>query len=259
MLENIQEQTTPIDEIRLYIPQRFRRFPDYDGQLPDVPRGVRVIRPDEDLGPASKILFAADDLKGEDCDIIFCDDDMLFKPDRFARILAAREGRKDICVTSESGFISRKKKIMPPSRNPAAHKKPKNLAYRMRRAGQIWREWRSGVKEEKPYHPTLTNAGYVNIAQGYGGVLVRPEFFDALFYDIPPVLWTVDDYWLSGHFERKGISIWGAAGFERPHDTASREISALYLTVIEGANREAANDACVKYMQDTYGIWQWPD
>lgn len=258
VLENVLAQTATIDELRLYIPRRFRRFPDYDGSLPAVPAGVRIIQPDDDLGPASKVLFAADDLRGEDCDIIYCDDDMLFEPDLFARLLAARGDRLDHCVTAEAGFILRNGKIMPPSRDPAGFSKPKDLTYRVQRAGQFWRQWRTGVKEQKPYRPALSKAGYVNIAQGYGGVLVRPAFFDTLFYDIPPVLWAVDDYWISGHFERNGVPIWGVADLPRPVPTESREISALYLATLDDARRETANDTCVKYMQDTYGVWQWP-
>lgn len=73
-------------------------------------------------------------------------------------------------------------------------------------------------------------------------------------------MWVVDDYWLSGHFERKGVPIWGGrAEIARPKHTDSRDVSALCMSVIDGANRQAANDACVKYMQDTYGIWRWPD
>ena len=57
VLENLQARTLKIDEIRLYVPRKFRRFPDYGGELPDVPKGVRILRADEDLGPVSKVLF----------------------------------------------------------------------------------------------------------------------------------------------------------------------------------------------------------
>lgn len=119
------------------------------------------------------------------------------------------------------------------------------------------RELRTGRKQNKPYHPMFITPGYVDIAQGFGGVLVRPEFFDEAFYDIPPVIWAVDDYWLSGHFERKGIPIWSPANIARPLDTSSRPISALHLSTLDGVKRDEANAACVKYMQDTYGIWQF--
>ena len=64
-LEALLAQSAPIEEIRLNIPRRYRRFPEYDGGLPDVPGGIRVIRPEEDLGPATKVLFTSEDLRSE--------------------------------------------------------------------------------------------------------------------------------------------------------------------------------------------------
>lgn len=124
VLNALLAQTAKIDEIRLYLPKTYRRFPDYDGSLPDVPRGVRIMRPNDDLGPASKVL------------------------------------------------------------------------------------------------------------------------------------WTVDDIWLSGHMERKGVPIWCLSGFEQPPKIAGTDESGLFDAVIDGAGRAEANLACVRYMQDTYGIWR---
>lgn len=256
VLENIGQQTADIDEIRLYIPKRFRRFPDYDGGVPDVPKNVRIIRPDDDLGPASKVLFAADDLKGTDCDIIYCDDDMLFEPSRFERMIAERGPHKDRCVTPEEFFIVQNNHRIAMARRPVAERYPKNMKYRMQRIQQIMRGLWTGQEEERPLRRYNPKPGFTQIAQGFAAVLVRPEFFDPLFYDIPPVLWTVDDTWLSGHLERMGVPIWAGTHFELPRDTAGTVVSALNQAVIDGANRQEADNACVKYMQDTYGIWR---
>lgn len=102
VLNALLAQTAKIDEIRLYLPKTYRRFPDYDGSLPDVPRGVRIMRPNDDLGPASKVLFAADDLRGTDCNIIYCDDDRVYGPNWFSRILAAQKGREAECLVTAS-------------------------------------------------------------------------------------------------------------------------------------------------------------
>ena len=256
VLESIARQTAEVDEIRLYIPRKFRRFPDYDGSLPEVPRNVRIIRPNEDLGPGSKVLFAADDLKGTDCDIIYCDDDMIYEADRFARIIQERNGRLDHCVSTDFGPAHFLGGQILPTRQPVARMPPKTLSYRMRRGVQILRETVTRRKGKKPFRFRVGQAGYTCIAKGFGGVLVRPEFFDDLFYDIPPVLWTVDDYWLSGHMERKGIPIWTGAEFRIPPEADSHAVTALFNSVVDGANRTQANDACVRYMQKTYGIWQ---
>src|SRR4051794_32719177 len=45
-LKSLVEQSGAIDEIRLYIPKRYRRFPDYDGSVPSVPDGITIVRPD---------------------------------------------------------------------------------------------------------------------------------------------------------------------------------------------------------------------
>ena len=256
VLSSIAGQTTAIDEIRLYIPQRFRRFPDYDGSLPDVPRNVRIIRPDDDLGPASKVLFAADDLKGEDCDIIYCDDDMIYEHDRFARMIAERAGRLDHCVTTDNGPILLDGKRLMPARQPHARRPPKDLSYRLSRARQVMGNLIGGRRSEKPFRYRVVESGYTYIAKGFGGVLVRPEFFDALCYDIPPVLWTVDDYWLSGHMERKGIAMWAGARFKMPEQSQNHDVTALYSSVVDGSRRAEADAACARYMQDTYGIWR---
>lgn len=255
VLDSIAGQSAKIDEIRLYIPQKFRRFPDYDGSLPDVPRNVRIIRPDEDLGPASKVLFAADDLKGTDCDIIYCDDDMIYEADRFARMIADRDGRMDHCVTTDDGHITLDGKKLVTSRQPNSFRPPKDLTYRLGRMRQMLVNLLPGPKVEKPFRHRVLEAGYTYIAKGFGGVLVRPEFFDALCYDIPPVLWTVDDYWLSGHMARKGIPVWAGAKYRIPVRSDNHDVTALYSSVVDGANREDADAACVRYMQKTYNIW----
>ena len=85
---------------------------------------------------------------------------------------------------------------------------------------------------------------------------MRPEFFDDLFYDIPDVLWTVDDYWISGHFARRDVPIWMAENFSRPIELKTSRVNALYLSVINGHGRDEANKACLRYMQDTYGVWR---
>lgn len=257
VLEHLQRQTAPVEEIRLYIPKRFRRFPDYDGTLPEVPKGIRVIRPSEDLGPSSKVLFAAENLRGTDTDIIYCDDDHFYEPDRFERILAARNGHYDRCVTAMGGDLKKSWQIkLRTQRMPHAIPWKKNLDYRLKRVKQICLQAVTRQKLRKPPRQSFVNAGFVEIAKGYGGVLVRPDFFDDAAYDIPPVVWAVDDIWLSGHMERRGVPIWLANDIPAPNVNPEADIHRLQDAVIEGAGRLAADLACIKYMQDTYGIWR---
>jgi hypothetical protein len=86
--------------------------------------------------------------------------------------------------------------------------------------------------------------------------MVRPEFLDDLVYEIPPVLWTVDDVWISGHLTRRGVPIWADRRLNRVSMIRAQSAAApLYKATIEGADRAAANLACVQYMQQAYGIW----
>ena len=62
-LDSLLDQRTPFDQVNLYIPKHYRRFPDYDGTLPDLPDGVTIRVVDEDFGPASKVLHAVRELR----------------------------------------------------------------------------------------------------------------------------------------------------------------------------------------------------
>ena len=49
ILDSLVNQTAQVDKILLYIPNSYRRFPDWDGSLPDVPEGVEIRRTDDDI------------------------------------------------------------------------------------------------------------------------------------------------------------------------------------------------------------------
>ncbi len=259
-LPYLLNQTAQIDEIRLYIPKTYRRFPDYDGGLPTVPTGIRIMQPDEDLGPATKILFAAEELRGQDVNIIYCDDDRAYEPDRFERMVAEQDNHKNTCIASITWEVdveingARYWSGIAKKDHPKFARK--GLQYRLNRVGQFLRERRSGIKEQKPRYALYSEGGYAAIAEGCGGVLVKPDYFDEQVYDIPPVLWSVDDVWLSGHMARKGIKIWQPANFINPLLTDGSDAFALYDATLEGAGRNAANFACIEYMHDRYGIWK---
>jgi len=58
-LQCILKQDRAADEIHLYIPKCYRRFPEHAFCLPAVPDGVLVKVVDDDLGPATKVLPCA--------------------------------------------------------------------------------------------------------------------------------------------------------------------------------------------------------
>ena len=255
-LNTILAQTAQIDEIRLYIPKRYRRFPDYDGSLPVVPKGVRIVRPEEDLGPATKVLFAAEELRGTDARIIFCDDDRLYEPERFRRILRVHRKRPDDCIAPAAFDLPVLFGNVENAPRPRAVVYSRGWGYRLKRTHRLWRKAVTGKKQPGIPNPLHGRSGYTAFLQGYGGVLVRPDFFDDVVYDIPPVLWAVDDIWLSGHLERRGIRIWSPSYFYSPTLTKNHGNAPLYLADIDQTGREDADLACFRYMQKTYGIWQ---
>ncbi|MCG3268026.1 glycosyltransferase family A protein [Yoonia sp. I 8.24] len=254
VLECLTAQTAKIDEIRLYVPKRFRRFPEYAGEMPDVPKGVRVIQTDDDLGPASKVLFAVDDLRGSDCNIVYCDDDMLYEPTRFARMIEAGLQHPDACISPAGIDVGGRASGNLPRALPAQ----KNLSYRARRVLQIGMEVIARKSRPKPPFPHVAKSGYVDIARGWGSVLVKPHFFSREVFEIPEVLWSVDDYWLSGDMARNNVLIWAPAAIPKPRYAKGRDVESLIDATIDGHDRDAANALCIKYMQDKYGVWANP-
>ena len=105
------------------------------------------------------------------------------------------------------------------------------------------------------------SSGYVDILEGWGGVLVRPEFFDEEAFEIPDILWSVDDVWLSGCLERLNIPIWlNAIDKVRPkgNSKAVKE-AALSSYICDGHDRMSSNRLCIDYFRKTYGIWGGPN
>lgn len=262
-LETLLAQKADIKEIRLYIPRTYRRFPDYDGAAPKVPKGITVIRCETDLGPASKVLFCARDLRGTDTTILFCDDDRDY-PAEWAGALfseAARYPDRAICLQgrriSTLGFPEPDL----PFGLPRAVESQRRFfdAYRRARIRQQITGLFSSMPAPKPAKLAYDVAGLVDYFCGYQGVVIRPDWFDDAAFDIPKVIWAVDDVWLSGHILRKNIPIWASA-FQLGHvplvHTKTHLTSPLVTAVIEDHARDDADRACVRYMQDTYGIWR---
>jgi hypothetical protein len=102
---------------------------------------------------------------------------------------------------------------------------------------------------------SAARAGCFDIAQGYSGVCVRPEWFAGEEALPPPAAWAVDDIWLSGQLARQGVAIRAVpearAGLRPAYDDAH----GLQDARIAGVDRHAANMACLDLLTDRYGIW----
>lgn len=251
-------QEARIDHIQLYIPRAYRRFPDWDGTLPEVPRGVEIVRCDEDLGPATKVLYAARNYRGQDVDILLCDDDRRYKPHWARTYVEARADHPDCCLAI-AGFEADRygQSRMENRKQPRARRRSRGFDLKFQ-AKMVWEFLFPPVERRylrEPVRRLFRQSGYVDCFEGFAGAMVRPEFFDDAAFDIPPVVWTVDDVWLSGHLARMGVPIWIIADqFDTQHTPAGIS-EALYMSQIEGADRDAANQRCIAYFQEKYGIW----
>lgn len=249
-------------QVRLYLPRSYRRFPDYDGTLPDLPHGVDLIRVDEDLGPATKVLYAARDLRGEDIDLLYCDDDRLYTPIWARTLLSDRPARPGAALAVQ-GFHLRHlglPEIIDPAPRMVRGRGKRDPVYRLHLG------WQSlihgGADRVPPFRRarprTYAKSGYMDVAEGLSGVAIRPDFLDDGAFDVPPVLWSVDDVWLSGQMAKRGVPVWLTATRKRLFvDLPSQRGSeALHLQAFDGADREEANRRCVEWMQETHGVWR---
>ncbi|MFC4729270.1 hypothetical protein [Coralloluteibacterium thermophilus] len=254
-LDSLLRQRPRVDAVRLYVPRRYRRFPDYDGRAPAVPAGVDVVRIDDDLGPASKVLFAVREFRGTDARILFCDDDKLFAPGWAARLFDEQAARPDEAVALVGKSIGPVGARTALRRPQARRARGFDADYLMRKLRQRVRTRLLGQDVPRAMRRPVAEAGYVDVLQGLGGAVVRPHFFDATAFDIPEVLWAVDDYWLSGMLAARGVPIWLPAGMELPAPSRADDVDSLYDAVIEGVDRDGANQRCIAYMRERFGVW----
>ena len=251
-------QTADVAGIYIYVPYKYRRFPDWDGTLPSVPDGIEIRRCDQDWGPATKVLAAARDFRGQDVDILFCDDDRAYDPkwaqrfvkdrEKFPRAAIANLGLQAYMLadsSEERDFQPRCKRTW----------RSTDIEFQLR---YLWREIKLGRNWRDAHPPprrVFKRSGYVDVFEGCAGCLVRPEFFDDVAYDIPIEQRPVDDVWLSGMMARLGIPIWLHANVPEPALTSAEPFAPLATSVVDGLDRVTANRLCVEYMQKNFGVW----
>lgn len=257
-LNRLLAQDHPADEIHLYIPKHYRRFPEHAFCLPDVPDGITVKVVENDYGPATKVLPCARAHWGTRTRIVYCDDDRLPTRDWLQALLDATATRpQDALVSSGDTLEAYGLPMSNVPHLPRAELRSRrtDLRYYRERLRQFGLTACGKPPLAKPARRRYRSSGYVDFAQGLGGVSIRPEFLDQDDFDIPEVVWAVDDIWLSGAYARKGIGIWAASQAPLPPAGAAARKSGLAESVIEDHDRQAADRACIAYMQNRYGIW----
>jgi hypothetical protein len=246
-LEQLMAQSAPVAEVRLNLPRTYRRFGPC-GPLPDVPKGVRIVQIDDDFGPASKVLPSVFDLRGQDVEILFCDDDEEYDRDWAARFLAARNDHPAAAIVGKGYHLAglRHFNLKTGADLQPRAKRGNRLVYGVYHLA-------TGFRRKLGY---FSSPGYVDILEGYRGVLVRPEFFPQDAGQIPKDFWLVDDPWLSGQMTRMGVPIWAMAGLpSRNMGFGAAQAAPLRRLVHNGKGRRALDIACISYLRETYGIW----
>ena len=257
-LTSLLRQSLPFDRIIIYIPETYKRFPNWDGTLPVVPQGVEIRRCAKDLGPATKILPAARDFAGTDTQLILCDDDRAYGRNWAARLAAVAKTSPGEAIAGlglHTHWIENIRSLK--RRLPRAKRRWRitDAEFQLRLLARQLTARATGQPMTEPGRRVFRRSGYVDIFEGCGGVLVRPEMFDETACNIPDLAWSVDDVWLSGMLARHGIPIWVTANMREPELTEAEAFEPLVTSAVGGTTRNDANRATVQYLRNTYGIW----
>jgi hypothetical protein len=251
-LASIGRQTVRPDRVELHLPKGYRRFPGERPALPPLPEWVDVIETDRDLGPATKALPAARRWRGTLTDLLLCDDDRLQDRHWMQRFVEGRKGRPDD-ILCERGWniedrfgLHRSRPDLP--RAEPAPKGGRSLSYRLKRLLSL-----------SLYHPDrqiYRTSGYVDVFEGFLGALVPVDAFPEATFDIPEIVWTVDDVWLSGMAWSNGVRVWANA-MPRPvfADGHFDKVAALRDYVEQGIGREKSDRYAVEHLREQYGVW----
>lgn len=246
-IDIINYQTVSPSKLELNIPTEYhkRNLGKVDKNL--IPSDFTVYDC-EDYGPATKLLPTLKRYTGSDVKIIYCDDDRLYDKNWIRNLVISSDKYPTSAICEE--FTSIRK----------VERRYHNRNKRLRKALKALRKSLSFGKY-KPAH--IDKKDTPDIAEGFGGVLVRPSFFDDMVFSIPDMLWSVDDIWLSGNMALTGTEIhWsGRCSNEAStpmtvggHDLG-RLPDALTLLQFNGLNRITADYYALKYFQNNFGIW----
>ena len=248
----LEKQTQKPDFVELNIPKAYRRFPGELPVLPTLPDWVSVKYCEVDYGPASKVLPTAERWRTKEADLLVCDDDRLPDHRWIERIAKTRAERPDDIITERGWNINERfGNIRTDLDLPRAiHDLTggRSVAYRFKRAISF------GTLH--PPRKLFRHSGYIDIFEGFLGVLIPSAALPPAAYDIPEIIWTVDDVWLSGMAYHNGVKVW-AHNTPRPvfSDGYYDKLSSLRDFTHVEYNRERADRYAVDYLRNTYGIW----
>ncbi len=200
-------------------------------------------------------MYCAKEHWGTNTRIIYCDDDRYPEKTWLRSFINSSYKNPNSAIVSH-GFNLTKFGLN--SRFPKAKKLRviNNPRYIFKRILQKLNETISGEPSQKPARIEFKKSGFVDIASGLGGCSIKPEFFCEKAFQIPEIIWTVDDIWLSGMLEYRDIGIWASNSIPVPIDGPFAYVNGLYNFKYKQYDRHSAELKCVKYMQEKFNIWK---
>lgn len=237
------------DEVRLYIPSVYRRFPEWNGSLPKVPSGITVCRSRVDYGPATKILPACQDLRDQDVQILFCDDDCI-APKNWAELLFKIQARRPTEVVAtyvRAPYIATSERVE--GRNARQLPIEYDVAYRFQ--SLLHRILGFGLPTRRPF----IIPGYGDVLFGVGGAVIRPKFFCERVYSIPEEVFYVDDIWLSANLKANRRRIYCPWRAPMPYSTRNNTVDGLQHTKFDSMSRQELNIAASLVCRDLLSVW----
>jgi hypothetical protein len=241
--KSLAAQTYPVDHIEINIPRTYRnpKFEGYSTEL--IPEAFDIHFVDQDLGPVTKIAPTIQRYWGQEVLIIYLDDDRIYRPDLVETLVRLAKQHPSSAIAAHTVAVRRQLR--------EAYWRQRPTLYRIIRLLTLnfWNPKRA-----------VDNDAF-RIAEGFGGVLVRPEFFDGQIAKCPSHLRNVDDVWLSGMLalhQHNIISVPSLRPSSQPNivdgeDTGN--FDALVRSRDEDLDRYQANELCIRYLQDRFGLW----
>jgi hypothetical protein len=240
-INSIKSQSIRAQKIILNVPKFYKRFG--ETKTMDVPliSGVTINFCENDYGPATKIIPILKNYNSDQI-IIYCDDDIIYKPNWAESLLLAHQNSQGSCVCG----IGQSLDIM-------------ELKYRYSNSNNIFKKLYNSIRyksEKRAISKNFKKEKYAEIAAGYGGVLIKPMFFNDNVFNLPNQLWSVDDIWLSGNLNlAKTLIMKLKNGEENFKFSGSSMIDPLTKFIYNNSNRDASNYEGIKYFRENYNIW----
>jgi hypothetical protein len=226
-------QTRAFDRVYLCVPHTSVRFK-CAYEIPEslASRTDITILRCTDHGPATKVLGLLEaNLPeiGPTTRIFYCDDDRIYEPDRSKLFYEASLLHPDSVICQAT-----------------------TPYWKFFLDGNPGYEYNSCALFPAGKH--LIQDGSVDIAEGFGGIVVQQRFFEADVFVIPPEYRVVDDIWLSGHIRKHSRTIWGLS-VRTPKIHQGDAADPLYM--LQGSQeRKACNEACIRYYQTKHSLWE---